>query len=118
MVLNDPEKRDTFLSSPITKGSSDSRHVTNGGIIRSFVKTITTFDIKKWKNRALENLFSIYDDTTNNRISLGEQWEIATQFDRSYSSEEERAKQLNDLGGIEYCEQNLEVLLLKHAAAY
>jgi Fe-S-cluster formation regulator IscX/YfhJ len=65
-----------------------------------------------------EELVNIYSDSDTKKIRNNEMWKMPNQFDKGEEDPQKRKAYITKMGGINYFEQNLETLLLKHTAAY
>lgn len=112
------EGDELLLDCPLTKGSHGSKVASAGGLIKAFGFQFKLWDPRHILKRIKEEILNIYSDKDNNKIRNNSMWEMPNQFDKGEQDPQKRKNFISRMGGVNYFEQNLETLLLKHTTAY
>lgn len=118
-------RRDEYLLVPLCRGSFSSELSSAGGLIEviknKFKRLMPKQPGETWekviKKHVSDKLHGFFKDSdTKSKVLQGEMFEMTNQFDASLDPEARNGLLMEY--GVDYFEQNLEKLLLRHKAAY
>lgn len=119
--LNSPSY-DYLLYVPLTRGTTSSKIVSSGGILSCIKQKFNELNPKNIIEHLKQELYNVYSKDDEEKIRKKELWEMRTGFERgevpSDGDTQSREYWIEQMGGINYFETNLELLQLKFKSAY
>lgn len=111
-----------LLFVPLTRGSFSSKIVSSGGLLKSIKQKFNELNPKNIIEHLKQDLYNVYTEKDEERIRNRELWDMRTGFERgeviSDNNSTNRENWIEQMGGINYFETNLELLQLKFKAAH